>query len=157
MEQLRKRDTKSIGDRSEAIAIAVLVQVGYNVSVPFGENHRYDIVIDDGSTLSRVQVKTGRLRKGAILFNAYSSHFHRGGSLRPYAGEVEYFAVYCPDVQSVYLVPAEESGISGSLRVEQTKNGQWKKIRWADRYLVGVAPRAQVGMEAALGVPCPGL
>ena len=43
---------------------AALIEAGYAVSKPFGENQRYDLVIDDGETLARVQVKTGRLRNG---------------------------------------------------------------------------------------------
>jgi cupin superfamily acireductone dioxygenase involved in methionine salvage len=35
------------------------------VSIPFGENHRYDLIADDGERLLRIPVKTGRLR-GAV-------------------------------------------------------------------------------------------
>jgi len=43
-----KRNTKRIGDISEAAVIWALVRMGYNISIPFGENHRYDVLIDDG-------------------------------------------------------------------------------------------------------------
>jgi len=125
--------------------------------IPFGENHRYDLVIDNGSGFYRVQVKTGRLRKGTIWFNCYSSHSHRNGpSCRAYFGEVEYFGVYCPDVESVYLVPIEEVRVNGSLRVEQPRNGQRKKMRWASDYLLE-RMAGQVGLKSARGVTLPGL
>src|ERR1700722_1161700 len=63
-----KRNTKSLGDRSEAIVLAELIQACYKVWIPFGEDQRYDLILDDAGALSRVQVKTGRLRDGAILF-----------------------------------------------------------------------------------------
>ena len=80
-----KRDTKAIGDMSELEAARALARAGYLVSKPLGDSHRYDLIIDDGTVLSRVQVKTGRLRKGAIIFACFSSHSHRGGpSCRPF-------------------------------------------------------------------------
>jgi hypothetical protein len=73
----QKRNTKSVGDLSEVMVIAALVRAGYLVSIPFGENHRYDVIADDGVQLLRIQVKTGRLRGGAINFWCRSSHQHR--------------------------------------------------------------------------------
>jgi hypothetical protein len=84
-----KRDTKSIGDLSEVMVLAALVRAGYRVSIPFGENHRYDVIADDGAQLLRIQVKTGRLRGGAINFMCSSSHQHRRSgptASRPYFG-----------------------------------------------------------------------
>lgn len=131
-----KRDTKSIGDLSEVMAIAALTKAGYAIAVPLGENHRYDLVIDDGCALWRVQVKTGRLRKGAVLFNCYSSHQHRNGpSCRSYSGEIDYFAVYSPELETTYLVPIKDlAALCGALRVASPRNGQKKSVRWAERY-----------------------
>lgn len=87
------RDTKSVGDLSELIVALELARAGYSVSMPLGENQRYDLIIDDGDKLSRVQVKTGRLRRGAILFNTYSSHCHRKGvACRPYTDQIDFSA-----------------------------------------------------------------
>lgn len=63
------RDTKSIGDTSEFIVMVALARMGYRIVIPYGENHRYDIVIEREGAFARVQVKTGRLRHGAIIFN----------------------------------------------------------------------------------------
>jgi hypothetical protein len=43
-----KPDNKSVGERSQAIILAKLVEVGYSILIPFGENHRYDLVVEDG-------------------------------------------------------------------------------------------------------------
>jgi hypothetical protein len=130
-----KRDTKRTGDISELRVITALTEAGYRVSVPFGENHRYDLIIDDGLRLSRVQVKTGRLRGGAIKFNCYSSHAHRSGGPRPYFGQIEYLAVYCPQTKKVYMLPEEELTASEAhLRVSPPRNNMAKAIRWAARF-----------------------
>ncbi len=54
------------------MVLGALMRAGYFVSIPFGENHRYDLIAGKDNALYRVQVKTGRLRKGAILFACYS-------------------------------------------------------------------------------------
>lgn len=138
MEMGVKRNTKRVGDISELRVMHDLVRAGYLVSIPFGEDHRYDIVIEKDGVLSRVQVKTGRLRKGVVIFNCSSSHAHRGGpSYRMYTDEIDFFGVYCPQLDSTYLIPIAEVPVSlGMLRVEPAKNGQWRKLRWAERYLL---------------------
>jgi hypothetical protein len=128
----RRRDTKSIGMRSELAVMTALIR---NVSIPFGENSRYDIVADDGKRLYRIQVKTGQDRGSYIRFPCSSSHEHRGRPCRSYFGEVEYIAVYCHTRDKVYLVPESEIVATvGHLRIDPPTNGQKKKIRWARQY-----------------------
>ena len=130
-----KRDTKRVGDISEVMAIAALTKLGFQVSVPFGENHRYDFIADDGEKLLRVQVKTGRMRDGVIKYNCCSSHAHRGGTTRSYIGEIDYLAVYCPGTGKVYLLPEQELTMSTAhLRVVPARNNMKKTIRWASDF-----------------------
>ena len=67
---------KAVGDRSTLAVMLALQRAGYIVLLPFGENTRYDLVIDDGTSFARVQCKTGRLRDGAVRFAACSSYAH---------------------------------------------------------------------------------
>lgn len=133
-----KRNTKRTGTISELRVAHDLVRAGYLVSIPFGENCRYDFVADDGCRLYRVQVKTGRLRKGVVIFNAYSSHSHRGGpTCRTYTDEIDYFAVFCGETDATYLIPIGELPVQvGALRVERPRNNQTSKMRWAADYLL---------------------
>ena len=125
-----------IGLRSEAAILAELVRRGYSVSVPFGTNQRYDLIIDFGDRLARVQCKTGRVRDGKIKFSARSTRVNAHGAYwRGYQGEIEYFAIYCAETDGVYLVPIEEATRSdGSLRLEPPRNNQARRIRWASDY-----------------------
>ena len=130
-----KRNTKAIGDQSELDVAVALARMGYIVSKPLGDSHRYDLIIDDGVTLSRVQVKTGRLIAGSVSVRCYSSHVHRGGTTRSYRGEIEYLGVFCPQTGDAYLVPESELVDSTMhLRVAPTVNRQDRHIRWASRY-----------------------
>ena len=133
-----RRDTKSKGDMSELRVAIALTNAGYAVSKPFGENQRYDLIADDGDRLHRVQVKTGRVRRGVVKFSCSSTHGHRRtGNLatRPYTGQIEFLAVYCPDSGKVYVIPEAELTRSAiNLRLVAPRNNMAKTIRWASRY-----------------------
>jgi hypothetical protein len=131
-----------IGDRTTLAVISVLRELGYGVLLPFGENTRYDVVIDDGCELRKVQCKTGRLRAGAVVWNLCSHYGHHPNPRmirRDYHGEIDYFGVYCPETCGVYLVPISDlpTRVRGYLRVEQPKNNQRKRIRLAAQYEIG--------------------
>jgi hypothetical protein len=130
---------KDIGDRSTLAIMFALHTQGNAVLVPFGENTRYDLVVDNGSSLRRVQCKTGRLRNGAVLFATCSCYGHHGSTANPrrdYQGEVDDFAVFCPELGSVYLIPIEDIPVRnlGTLRVDPPANGQVKNVRFAATY-----------------------
>jgi hypothetical protein len=138
-----------------AVAFA-LVHVGYVVAKPYGENCRYDLVIDKNGVLSRVQVKTGRLRNGVIEWHCCSTH-SQGARLftKPYTDQIDFFGVYCPQLRTTYLIPIEETSRRGcSLRIHPTKNRQTRRIRWAQDYLIGTEPDMHlvVGAELMDGV-----
>ena len=132
-----KRNTKLKGDISELRVAVALTEAGYAVSKPLGENQRYDLVADDGTRLLRVQVKSGRIRGGVIVFSCCSWHGHRRTVLssRPYTGQIDLLAVYCADNGKVYLVPeAELTRTQSHLRLVPPRNNMVKTIRWASKY-----------------------
>jgi len=150
-----KRDTKKIGVVSELAVMAALAKCGYRLLVPYGDSARYDVVIEDeNGEFARVQIKTGRLRKGSVIFRGYSTHSHRGGvGARRYAGEVEFFGVYCPELDRSYLVPAEDVLVEGNLRILPTRNNQCRKVRWAAAYaLSGEKFPVAIGPPSVSGV-----
>ena len=134
---------KLVGDQTEAMVIARLVQAGKCVLLPFGENQRYDLVLDEGDRFVRVQCKTGRVRNGAIRFNTCSSSYHHPSNQgmkfyqHNYVGQADLFGVYCPDNDRVYLVPVADVGVrQGFLRVDASRNNQSAGVRWARDYEV---------------------
>lgn len=124
------------GNLSEARILAAFVAAGYLVSVPFGSGHKYDFVVDDSTRLFRVQCKTGRIKNGSLLFNAYSQSGN-GAVKMSYRGLADLFAVLKPEDDKVYLVPVDEVGVTDvSLRLVPTLNMQTQRIRWAEIYLL---------------------
>ena len=138
-----KSRTTEVGNVSEAWVLAALIEAGYIVLQPFGDGCKYDFVIDDGVTLQRVQCKTGRMKAGCINFNAYSVAGNSNGVRQPYIGLADLFAVYCPENHHVYIVPVLQVGPTKvRLRVENTRNSQRQRVRWAKEFqLLPIAPK----------------
>jgi hypothetical protein len=128
-------NSSAVGGRTEGIVLAALLRVGKRILLPFGDGHRYDLAIDEGGKLVRVQCKTGLYKAGAVVFNT-NSH-RRDHSRRGYLGDADLFGIYCPGLDKVYLVPVEDFGDNeGRLRVEPPKNNQARRVRWARDYEV---------------------
>jgi PD-(D/E)XK endonuclease len=135
--QLRKRRIMEApfkrGNISEALVLARYLKAGFMVSTPFGVGAPYDMIVDTGAALLRVQVKTGRLRDGTIEFETRRarSRIVRNGYEE---NEVDYFVICCSSVEEIYALKAE-GGVCGRLRLKPTGNSQQMFVRWAEDYL----------------------
>ena len=146
---------KAVGDRTTLAVMLALREAGYGIAVRFGENARYDLVLDDGESLIRVQCKSGRLRRGAVEFNVCSCYGHHPNpkvTRRNYAGEIDCFAVFCRETSGVYLIPIRDLPLRNTarLRVDGPRNNQRNGIRWAAQYCVA-------SVELDVGTPRRGL
>jgi hypothetical protein len=147
---------KTVGDRTTLAIMAALHDVGYDVLMPFGENTRYDLVIDDGRDLKRIQRKTGRLYGGAVVFNTcsyYAHHLNPKVTSRDYIGQIDAFAVHCRATGGVYLVPIDDvpNRRTGALRVDPPRNNQRRRVRLATDYeiaTVAVTPTKELRATA---------
>ena len=121
------KDTTSRGDIAEFQVIAALVRHGKRLLRPLSSASRYDLLIDNADgTFTRVQCKSGVLRKGCVLFRLYSVSGHETRA-KGYEGQVDAFGVYCAGTSATYLVPVEAiagCGQMAALRVEPPRNGR---------------------------------
>ena len=128
-------NTKQIGEITEACVLTAFLKMGYAVMIPFGDNQRYDLVIEDDGKFQRVQCKTGRIRDGCVCFNASSNCGYQNRERKDYRGEADLFVVYCPDNGKIYAIPVDK-GLPAkvSLRLDPTRNSQACGVRWAVDY-----------------------
>jgi PD-(D/E)XK endonuclease len=127
------RNTTTVGDLTELEVATALTRAGMRVLRPLSNGLRHDLAIDNGDgSLMRIQCKTGILRAGWIEFRAYSADARRPRGT-PYWGQIEAFAVFCPQTQRTYLVPisAVATPCTARLRLEPARNGQEKRTRRA--------------------------
>ncbi|MGW1001767.1 group I intron-associated PD-(D/E)XK endonuclease [Streptomyces sp. NPDC002520] len=138
----KKLSPKARGELTEAIVLAKLIEYGYSVSMPFGDNRRYDMIVDDGRQLHRVQVKTARNGRnaGTIEFNTVSTHPLSGKKTR-YDGQIEAFIAYHPKSHAFFWVPVVDcQGNYLAFRTAPAKNNQVYGTRLAELYRLQPAP-----------------
>lgn len=102
--------------------------------MPFGDNQRYDLIVDDHGKLLRCQCKTGKLSDGKVSFNVCSTNWNKG-TRKDYHGQIELFLVYCPQNEKFYRVPIEACGtVTMTLRDSPAKNNQKTRTRLASEF-----------------------
>ena|SRR5215469_13658877 len=124
------------GSVAEIHVIAALANCGYFPLLPAIAGGRYDVVFEDANgAFWRVQVKTGRYKKGSVEFHTRTTFIKEG-----YRGQADYFAVYCAELKKIYLVPVSDvTETMAYLRVDDLQDNRWKyinskKVRWAQDY-----------------------
>jgi hypothetical protein len=129
-------NTSQIGDISQAAVMTALLKAGKSVLVPWGDRERYDLVVDDNGSFSRIQAKTGRVTPdgAAVVFRTCN---YVNGRYEHYTGQIESFGVYCPELETVYIVPIGVTGRTHcKIRLIPAKNGQRIGVRMAEDYLI---------------------
>lgn len=128
---------KAKGEISEGVILAALLKKGFSVSIPFGNNQRYDFIVDEGTRLLRVQCKTGRVVNGCIVFSVTSKNGFTG-ERRGYSKQADVFLVYCPQVDQVLWIPVDKSFRSEMrLRIDPLKKGApLSTVKWARDFLL---------------------
>lgn len=124
------------GDVSESEVKTRCLKNEISVLEPVTDNEPYDLVIESDSFI-RVQVKTGRIREGCILFQSKSTHTNSNGTVNDsYVGDIDLFAVYTPEIDMIHLISIDDIGSSKMrLRVRPPeKSVSMDRINWAKEY-----------------------
>lgn len=127
-------NSKSKGNIGESKSVSRLLELGNSVSLPFGDNERYDLVVESISgELLKAQVKYSSTvnRYGSLEFSLQSSthHTNKKGSY-DYDGEVDLFLLYHSVTDKVYVLTASQFSGKKSiqLRITPTKNNQVTRV-----------------------------
>lgn len=136
------RNTKEIGNLAELQCITGLYELGCDISIPFGNSQKYDLIMDYEGKLYKVQVKHAKdeFTEDKITHFSFKTrwqgHNSSGYTQTSYTkDDIDFFATYHQG--KVYLIPVEEcSGATKTIRYTPPKNGQRKGISFAEDYLV---------------------
>lgn len=88
---------KQRGEMAEAAFLAKAAGLGFRVSKPWGESSRYDLIVDNGRTLLRVQVKSAH-RAGE--YGGYTFHAHGNTACAYRASEIDLLVAYVVPVEA---------------------------------------------------------
>ena len=133
-------DSNRIGAIAESAIAAEFVQLGFHVLWPFVAE-RYDMALDLGGRLVRIQCKSAPMRGDVIVVRARTNRRAPEG-FRPgtyTADEVDVIAAYAPAIKRCFAIPIETFGESGSLYLRRSaaRNGQRAGLHFADDYPLG--------------------
>ena len=135
------RNSKEIGNLAELQCITGLYELGCDISLPFGNSQKYDLIMDYKGKLYKVQVKHAKdeYTLGEVTHFSFAtrwqSHNMTGYKKTSYTkDDIDFFATYHHG--KVYLIPVEEcSGATKTIRYVPPKNGQRIGINFAQDYL----------------------
>lgn len=125
--------TKTKGSIAEMAIAARLLQDGWKVLLPIGENNRYDLVAERGGKFVRIQVKYVTPKNGVLDVNCRSSN---NWSVLHYSPEeIDAIGVYGSNDGATYFIPVNKINRSSfKLRITETKNKQVRGIHGAKNY-----------------------
>ena len=131
---------KQKGNIGEAKCLAKMVELGVPVCLPFGDNERYDMIIERNGKLEKIQIKysSQQENEGSIVFKTASSANHTTNKhYSTYENDVDAFLLYNALTDEVYYVPMEIIGTKKTLtmRMQPSKNGQIKNCLFTSDYL----------------------
>lgn len=111
---------------------------GWSVSVPLGDDDRYDFIVDFNGKLLRMQSKTANLKrtKGCLNICTSSCHSNNTSNYRKQYSkdEIDFFCTLNPETGKIYLIPVEECGNEFNLRLIPSKNNNIKNVHFAENY-----------------------
>lgn len=123
-----------LGNKSESVVLSAYLAAGFTVSLPFGSGAIYDLIVDSGIGLYKIQVKTAWISKSVVKYKCVRRQPGKTTHTTYKEGKVDYFAVYCPTNNMLYGISAKNQLGQGWLRLTPTKNNQSKSIKWASDY-----------------------
>lgn len=134
-------NSKDKGNIGEAVFMAEMIKQGCIVSKPFGDNARYDFIVDVEGKLLKFQVKycnSTNENQGIVCPCASSTNHTTNKHYSTYENDVDYMAFYIAPYDKIAIVSLKEIGNKKSivLRNEKPLNGQTEGIRYIDDYSI---------------------
>ena len=132
-------NSKDKGNIGEALALAEFVKYGVCVSVPYGDNARYDLVADFNGKLNRVQVKYCNqiTANDSVTCPCISSKNHTTNKkYDTYINDVDYFVFYIVNWNQLILVPIDYIGNRKTITFRKNKalTGQTANVNYVDDF-----------------------
>ena len=133
-----ENNTKYLGNLTELQCITRFYELGYPVSIPYGDSEKYDMIVDINHKLYRLQCKHANPHineNGEIDFitikTVWQSGYTKNSSSKrnQYTKEdCDYFVTYYEGKN--YLIDVDQCSNEKNLRILPTKNNQVKGINF---------------------------
>ena len=112
--------TKRMGELAELAFMYRAAGHGFGVARPYGDSHPYDILVQHGSRLLRVQVKSCFRRDPGAYRPGFSITVSQNCGKAKFAyspEEIDFIAAFVAPYDTWYLIPLEALGRSKGIRL----------------------------------------
>ena len=102
--------SRADGSLSESYCIYAFLKNGFSVFNPHRNNSVHDFIVsscNDASRVFRIQVKTAMYEEGGDRYRASLTH-RFGRSCHYTKEEVDFFLIFIPEYECVYVVPNDK-------------------------------------------------
>ncbi len=101
---------KNQGDEAELKFMLLNYKLGYTISKPFGDNSKYDLIVDTGIELQRIQIKSTKRKENSSGMNCYNCIVcHGKDNKKKYSkNDIDYVVVYVIPEDTWYKIPVDE-------------------------------------------------
>ena len=135
-------NTKYVGNLTELQCITRFYELGYPVSIPYGDSEKYDMILDINGKLYRLQCKHAKpfINEDNIveyleIKTTWQSGYTKNSSYKSnqYTEEdCDYFVTHYQGKN--YLIPVNQCSNKKILRIIPPKNGQIKGINFLNNF-----------------------
>lgn len=146
-------DSNHKGNVAELAIATEAARLGLSVLKPLTEHERYDLALEIGGGLFRVQCKWARHDGDVVQIHVARCRTNRRGNVRSTYrdGEFDLLGAYCDDLRQCYLLPA--AMVTGRhmihLRTSAPRNNQRAAINYAADYELGAVAQGKSDVLAA--------
>lgn len=127
------------GTLGEIAVCKELLQFGYDVFVEIGSHSKVDLIaLDENYKPYKIQIKTIRSKNDIVQVYSVKNCLNPKYNSTYTTLQVDIFAVYIIDTDSVFYVTAKElltNSRSSKFRLSASRNGQHKNVRYVKDYL----------------------
>ncbi len=135
-------ENKHIGNLTELQCITRFYELGYSVSVPYGDSNKYDIILDCNNNLYKLQCKHAKEfydENGNVSYLKIKTSWQSGYTknnqyhTNKYSeNDIDFFVTHYKGTN--YLIPVNECSTKKVLRIISPKNGQLNNISFLKDY-----------------------
>lgn len=145
---------KRRGEMAESEFLNKAVRMGFGVAKPWGESDRYDFVVDSGTRLWRVQIKSAYSRTKS----GYRIHCCGRSGIAYTPAELDVIVAYIVPEEVWYVIPVE--ALQGTTEIgffpeSPRRRSRFEKYREAWCWLACKTGRTGVEEKCGVGGGCP--
>jgi PD-(D/E)XK endonuclease len=134
---MRFKGRKEQGEWAELCFMTRAKGLGMGVLKPYGDSRLYDVAVEDGGKILRVQVKCTMYRRRG---SGYSLNILGPGRKKYPKGSVDFFAVFIIPIDEWYIIPYAAMGRRRTMHVTPgSGRAQWERYKEAWELLRGAS------------------